>query len=94
MCCLRVDVDENPTITEDLLVKSVPTTLVFFDGDEIARFEGPYSREALEDRIGKLMDRAVDHGVGEGLGFPVGFGRREFHVFFMISSLPHPTQRE
>ena len=46
-----VNAEESPTLVEELNIKSVPTTLVFKDGDEVARFEGPYSREALAERI-------------------------------------------
>ena len=51
----RLDVTENPSITDDLGVQAVPTLLVFRDGEEIARYEGPYSREALTDRITQLL---------------------------------------
>ncbi len=51
----KIDVTENPTITEELGVQAVPTLLVFRDGEEIARYEGPYSREALNDRITQLL---------------------------------------
>lgn len=51
----RIDVTENPTITDTLGVQAVPTLLVFRDGDEIARYEGPYSREAMNDRLTALM---------------------------------------
>ena len=51
----RIDVTENPSITEELGVQAVPTLLVFRDGDEIARYEGPYSREALNERISALL---------------------------------------
>ena len=51
----QIDVSENPSITEELLVEAVPTLLIFRDGDEIVRFEGPYSREALNDRISALI---------------------------------------
>ena len=53
--CVFIDVEENPTITEECLVEAMPTTLVFHKGDEHARFEGPYSFEALKDRIEKMM---------------------------------------
>lgn len=53
--CLRMDVDENPSICEELLIGSVPTTLLFREGEELARFEGPYSREALTERIGNII---------------------------------------
>jgi thioredoxin 1 len=51
----RIDVTENPTITDSLGVQAVPTLLVFRDGDEVARYEGPYSREAMNDRLTALM---------------------------------------
>ena len=51
----RIDVSENPSITEELGVQAVPTLLVFREGEEIARYEGPYSREALTDRLTTLM---------------------------------------
>lgn len=51
----RIDVTENPTITDELGVQAVPTLLVFKEGEEIARYEGPYSREALGERLTNLM---------------------------------------
>jgi thioredoxin 1 len=51
----RIDVTENPTITDELGVQAVPTLLVFRDGEEVARYEGPYSREALSERLTALM---------------------------------------
>ncbi len=47
----RLDVIENPTITDHLDVKAVPTVVLFKDGEEVKRFEGPYSRKALEQRL-------------------------------------------
>lgn len=54
---LRIDVSENPTITDQLGVVAVPTTLLFKDSEEEARYEGPYSSAALEERVTKLMSR-------------------------------------
>ena len=51
----KLDVTENPTITDELGVQAVPTLLVFRDGEEIGRYEGPYSREALNDRLTQLL---------------------------------------
>lgn len=51
----RLDVTENPTITNELSVEAVPTLVVFRDGEELARYEGPYSREALGDRLAALL---------------------------------------
>lgn len=55
--CFRIDVTENPTITAQLEVVSIPTTLVFHSGDEVARYEGPYSHESLMDRISTVMSK-------------------------------------
>lgn len=51
----RINPTENPQIAEDLGVDAVPTTLVFRDGVMIARYEGPYSKEALCERITHLL---------------------------------------
>lgn len=53
--CVRIDVDENPSITEQLGVTAVPTTLLFEKGNERARYEGPYSSEALAERFARTM---------------------------------------
>lgn len=53
--CVRIDVDENPTITDQLKVTAVPTTLLFEKGTEKARYEGPYSSEALAQRFANVM---------------------------------------
>ena len=45
----------DPSITEELGVQAVPTLLVFREGEELARYEGPYSREALNDRLTQLL---------------------------------------
>jgi thioredoxin-like negative regulator of GroEL len=55
--CVRLDVSENPTLTAQLGVTAVPTTLLFKDSDEVARYEGPYSHEALQDRIGTVISK-------------------------------------
>lgn len=54
---LRIDVCENPLIVDQLKVIAVPTTLIFRDSAEEARYEGPYSFEALTERVAKIMSR-------------------------------------
>lgn len=48
--CGELVCDENPTITAEMGVLAVPTTLLFKCGNELGRWEGPYSHEALKDR--------------------------------------------
>jgi thioredoxin-like negative regulator of GroEL len=52
-----IDAIENPTLTDQFGVTAVPTLIVFKGGDEVARYEGPYSREALRERLGKLVGK-------------------------------------
>ena len=49
--CAELVCDENPTITDELGVSAVPTTLLFKGGKELGRWEGPYSYEALKERV-------------------------------------------
>ena len=56
--CVEVVVEENPTITDKCGVTAVPTTLIMNGRQEVARYEGPYSREALLERVAALLRRA------------------------------------
>lgn len=51
----RLDGIENPTLAKVLGVRHIPTLLVFKDRAEIARYEGPYSRETMMDRLTRLL---------------------------------------
>lgn len=53
-----IDACENPSVTDTLGVVAVPTLLVFRGEEEIGRYEGPYSRAALAERLGKLVGKA------------------------------------
>ena len=53
---VRINVSENPGIVEELEVQAVPTTLMFKDGEEVKRLEGPYNHIALH---GRLLDLIV-----------------------------------
>lgn len=50
-----LDADENPTICGELDIHAVPMLLIFKDGVEIARYEGPYSKEALKERLETVL---------------------------------------
>lgn len=53
----RVNATENPAAAEYLGVDAVPTVIIFRDREEIAKYEGPYSKEALQERLGALLKR-------------------------------------
>ncbi len=51
----HLDVDENPTITEELGVTATPTLIIFKGEEELKRYEGPYSKEALKERLESVL---------------------------------------
>lgn len=54
---VQINANENPNITEEFLVESVPTLILHRDGDEIARYEGLCSREELHYGISALYQK-------------------------------------
>lgn len=54
----QVDASESPSLVEYVQVEAVPTLIFYRDGEELARYEGPYSREALQERITSVMREA------------------------------------
>jgi thioredoxin 1 len=54
----QVDATESPSLAEYVAIEAVPTLVLYRDGEECARYEGPYSREALQERIVSLMREA------------------------------------
>lgn len=51
----EINAEENPTITDTLKVVAVPTTLLLYNGVVEGRYEGPYSHEALIERIDRVL---------------------------------------
>lgn len=60
---LALEATENPMITEAYEVSVFPTTVVFRNGDEIRRYEGPYAREAIKKRLAGCMAEEKKKGV-------------------------------
>ena len=50
-----LDVDENPEITERMGVEAIPTLLLIKKREVAAKYEGPYSREALKTRLDDVL---------------------------------------
>lgn len=53
----RVNATENPAAAEYLGVEAVPTVVIIRDREEIAKYEGPYSKEALKERLETLLKK-------------------------------------
>lgn len=53
--CAEILVEENPSIAERLGVTAVPETLLINRGKVLHHFEGPYSHEALKERVPQYL---------------------------------------
>jgi thioredoxin 1 len=64
---IRIDVDEEPSITEFHKILYTPTTALYSDGQAIETWEGPYSRESLKTRLETALAARLkrDHERGE-----------------------------
>lgn len=50
-----IDENENPSVSDEFRILTVPSMLVFRDGQEVARWEGVYTKECLKDRLETLL---------------------------------------
>lgn len=48
---IKVNVDENPTLAQKLGVMSIPTLIIFKDGEEATRMVGARGREDIETAV-------------------------------------------
>ncbi len=51
----KLNVDQNPAITEKYGVMSIPTTIVFKNGEILKQFLGAQPKETLEQELGKIL---------------------------------------
>ena len=52
---LKVNIDENPQTAQQLNVMSIPTLIVFKDGQEARRFVGVQSKARLQDALNEVL---------------------------------------
>ena len=48
---VKVDIESNPTVTSNYTVLTIPTLLIFKNGQEVERIRGGQSREPLLEKI-------------------------------------------
>ncbi|MFA6522512.1 MAG: thioredoxin [Patescibacteria group bacterium] len=51
----KVNVDEQPDLARQFNILSIPTFLIFKGGQVLEQFSGSMSKEALKDKITKLL---------------------------------------
>ena len=52
---VKVNVDENSEIAQKFKVISIPTLIIFKEGEEIERIAGAVPSEQLEEKLGKMV---------------------------------------
>lgn len=51
----EIEVAENPSISREIGILAIPTTILFRDGTLLVSYEGPYSKAALAERLKNEM---------------------------------------
>ncbi len=54
---VKVDIELNPTVTSDYKVLTIPTLLVFKNGQEVERINGRQTKESLVEKIKPHLDQ-------------------------------------
>ena len=52
---MEIDIDTEKELATDFMVHSIPTLILFADGEEKRRFVGLQSRSAIEDGLNALL---------------------------------------
>lgn len=51
----RINVDENKELSSKFNITSIPTLIVFKNGEEVERLTGALPEEVLEEKLGKYV---------------------------------------
>ena len=54
---VKVDIESNPTETSNYRVLTIPTLIIFKNGQEVARLNGNQTRESMWDKIKPHLDQ-------------------------------------
>lgn len=52
---MEIDIDREKELATDFMVHSIPTLILFEDGEEKNRFVGLQSRAAIEEKLNALL---------------------------------------
>ena len=53
---VKVDIESNPTVTSNYSVLTIPTLIIFKNGQEVERMNGAQSKESLLEQITPHLD--------------------------------------
>jgi thioredoxin 1 len=54
---VKLDIESNPTVTSDYNVLTIPTLILFKNGQEVVRLNGSQSKQAVLEKIIPYFDR-------------------------------------
>jgi len=63
---IKINIDEHPSLAEKYGVMSIPTLIIFVDGEEAARMVGARGRQDIETAIRSCIAIAEEAGETEG----------------------------
>ena len=52
---MKVNVDENPDLSAEYGVMSIPTVILFHQGGQVERWIGAYPKEVYQEKINALL---------------------------------------
>ena len=52
----KLNVDENPTVTQKFMIMSIPTIMIFKSGTVVKQFIGVQSKETILGELNKLIN--------------------------------------
>ena len=55
----KVDVDAHPVLAREHSVQSIPTMILFVDGEAVQRFVGAKAKAALLEELSEIMKRTA-----------------------------------
>jgi len=60
---IKIDVDRNPELAQQYRVQSVPTLIVFMDGEAVWRGSGLHQADQLVAKIKEFLTQESDTGI-------------------------------
>tara|TARA_B100000809_G_scaffold264049_1_gene318839 strand:- start:638 stop:928 length:291 start_codon:yes stop_codon:yes gene_type:complete len=52
-CVMSIDVEDNPKLGVKYMVRTLPTYIIFYDGEEVERFTGRKTKQELINKLNK-----------------------------------------
>ena len=64
---VKIDIDQNPSIAQQMNIKSIPAVFAFIDGQPVDGFQGAKTPTEIKDFVKKVISLGPDNKEEEGL---------------------------